>query len=88
VCVQLLDAGADKPLPFIGFLAEPNPALGRQGVRLLNRHHRLMGTQLRAILKLTDDYDVSILIPMTVPPWGCTSRMPALSSSDCCRSPI
>ncbi|MCA1808610.1 MAG: hypothetical protein LC725_03995 [Lentisphaerae bacterium] len=48
VCVRLLDAGADKQLPFIGFLAETNPALGCRGIRLLNKHRRLMDTQLRA----------------------------------------
>ncbi len=69
ICVRLLDAGADKPLPFIGFLAEPNPSLGRRGIRLLNRHRRLMETQLRAILMLADDHDVSILIPMVTLPY-------------------
>ncbi|MCW8876902.1 MAG: hypothetical protein OQJ89_10730 [Kangiellaceae bacterium] len=39
VCVRLLDVGSDKPLPFIGFLAETNPALGRRGVRLVSRLH-------------------------------------------------
>jgi len=68
VCVRLLDAGADKPLPFLGFLAETNPALGRRGIRLLNKHQRLMETQLRAILKLAGDFDVSILIPMVTLP--------------------
>jgi phosphoenolpyruvate-protein phosphotransferase len=68
VCVRLLDVGADKPLPFIGFLAESNPALGRRGIRLLNRHRQLMETQLRAILKLADDFDVSILVPMVTLP--------------------
>jgi phosphoenolpyruvate-protein phosphotransferase len=68
VCVRLLDAGADKPLPFIGFLAETNPALGRRGIRLLSKHRGLMETQLRAILKLAGDFDVSILIPMVTLP--------------------
>jgi len=68
VCVRLLDAGADKPLPFIGFLAEPNPALGRRGIRLLSKHRPLMETQLRAILKLADDFDIRILIPMVTQP--------------------
>jgi phosphoenolpyruvate-protein phosphotransferase len=68
VCVRLLDVGADKPLPFIDVLAETNPVLGRRGIRLLIRHRRLMETQLRAILKLADDFDVSILIPMVTLP--------------------
>jgi phosphoenolpyruvate-protein phosphotransferase len=68
VCVRLLDVGADKPLPYIGFLAETNPALGRRGIRLLNRHRQLMETQLRMILTLADDFDMSILIPMVTLP--------------------
>lgn len=35
ICIRLLDIGADKPLPFLGFMAETNPALGRRGIRLL-----------------------------------------------------
>lgn len=69
ICVRLLDAGADKPLPFIGFLAESNPALGRRGIRLLNWHRRLLESQLRAILMLADEHDVSILIPMVTLPY-------------------
>jgi len=68
VCVRLLDVGADKPLPFIGFLAETNPALGRRGIRMQIEYPRLMETQLQAILKLADDFDVSILIPMVAIP--------------------
>lgn len=64
VCVRLLDIGADKPLPFIGFLAETNPALGRRGIRLLHEYPRLLETQLRAVLKLSKEFDVRILIPM------------------------
>jgi len=68
VYVRLLDAGADKPLSFTGFLAEPNPSLGRRGIRLLNKHRHLMETQLEAVLKLADDFDVRILIPMVTLP--------------------
>jgi phosphoenolpyruvate-protein kinase (PTS system EI component) len=64
VCVRLLDIGADKPLPFIGFLAETNPALGRRGIRLLREYPRLLETQLRAVLKLSKEFDVRLLIPM------------------------
>ena len=68
VCVRLLDVGADKPLPFIGFLAETNPALGRRGIRMQIEYPNLMETQLRAILKLAGDFDASILIPMVTLP--------------------
>ncbi len=68
VCVRLLDIGADKPLPFLGFLAESNPALGRRGIRLLREYPSLLETQLRAILMLTSAFNVSVLIPMVTLP--------------------
>ncbi|EKD29172.1 MAG: hypothetical protein ACD_79C00025G0003 [uncultured bacterium] len=68
VCVRLLDIGADKPLPFIGFLAETNPALGRRGIRLLHEFPNLMETQLHAFLKLSGEFDLSILVPMVTLP--------------------
>lgn len=68
VCVRLLDIGADKPLPFIGFMAETNPVLGRRGIRLLRQYPRLLETQLRAVLKLSAEFNISILVPMIALP--------------------
>lgn len=68
ISIRLLDAGADKRLPFMGYVSEANPALGCRGIRLLSKHRRLMETQLRAILRLAGDFDVSILIPMVTMP--------------------
>ncbi|VUD46158.1 Phosphoenolpyruvate-protein phosphotransferase [Thalassocella blandensis] len=68
VCIRLLDIGSDKPLPFMGFLTEPNPALGRRGVRLMRQFPELLYTQLEAILCLVKDYTVQILIPMVTIP--------------------
>ncbi len=64
VCVRLLDCGSDKPLPFISFMTESNPALGRRGIRLMREYPELLNTQLQAILGLIKDFDVQILIPM------------------------
>jgi phosphoenolpyruvate-protein kinase (PTS system EI component) len=64
VTVRLLDAGGDKPLAFARFAAEPDPALGRRGVRLLLEYPELLNTQLRAILRLSRDRPVRILVPM------------------------
>jgi phosphoenolpyruvate-protein kinase (PTS system EI component) len=50
VCVRLLDIGTDKPLPFMRFLAETNPSLGRRGIRLLREYPELLKTHLRAVL--------------------------------------
>lgn len=68
VHVRLLDIGADKPLPFLGFLAESNPALGRRGIRLLRDYPGMLEIQIRAILMLCEDFDVSLLIPMVTLP--------------------
>jgi phosphoenolpyruvate-protein phosphotransferase len=68
VYVRLLDIGSDKPLPFIGFLAETNPALGRRGVRFLREFPELLKTQLRAVLELSREFDVRVLVPMVTLP--------------------
>jgi len=68
VCVRLLDIGADKPFPFMRFLAESNPALGRRGIRLLREYPELLNTQLRAVLKLANEFDVCVLVPMVTLP--------------------
>ncbi|HEV2639759.1 MAG TPA: phosphoenolpyruvate--protein phosphotransferase [Actinocrinis sp.] len=50
VVVRTLDAGADKPLPFLPLGEEPNPALGVRGLRAFRGEHRgLLETQLRAL---------------------------------------
>jgi phosphoenolpyruvate-protein phosphotransferase (PTS system enzyme I) len=47
--VRTLDAGADKPLPFLRQEPEPNPALGIRGWRLARRDPVIARTQLTAI---------------------------------------
>jgi len=49
VVVRLLDAGGDKPLPFLAASDEPNPALGVRGLRALRTHERILDDQLDAI---------------------------------------
>jgi len=68
ICVRLLDIGADKPLPFLGFMAETNPALRRRGIRLLLEYPELLSTQLSAILELSREFDIRVLIPMVTLP--------------------
>ena len=68
VYVRLLDIGSDKPLPFIGFMAESNPSLGRRGIRFLREYPELLKTQLRAVLELAGEFDVRILVPMVTLP--------------------
>jgi phosphoenolpyruvate-protein phosphotransferase len=68
VCVRLLDVGADKPFPFMRFLAETNPSLGRRGIRFLREYPELLETHLRAVLELAGDFDVRLLVPMVALP--------------------
>ncbi|MCL1870108.1 MAG: phosphoenolpyruvate--protein phosphotransferase [Promicromonosporaceae bacterium] len=49
VVVRTLDAGADKPLPFVTQPGEENPALGVRGYRLARRNPELLRTQLEAL---------------------------------------
>lgn len=51
VTVRTLDAGADKPLPFLTPDDEPNPALGVRGYRTSVPHPQVLETQLEAIAR-------------------------------------
>jgi phosphoenolpyruvate-protein phosphotransferase (PTS system enzyme I) len=64
VTIRLLDMGGDKPLPSLGMRPEPNPLLGKRGVRLLLAFPQLVQTQLRALLKLSRNQAIRILVPM------------------------
>ena len=64
VTIRLLDIGGDKPLPFLNLPPETNPLLGRRGVRLLLAFPQLVRTQIRALLRLSQDQHIRILVPM------------------------
>jgi phosphotransferase system enzyme I (PtsI) len=49
VVVRTLDAGADKPLPFLDQTGEPNPALGVRGLRTARRFPAVLTDQLAAL---------------------------------------
>ncbi|RMG08879.1 MAG: GAF domain-containing protein [Planctomycetota bacterium] len=71
VVFRLLDAGGDKPLPFLPAPAEANPALGLRGVRLLLAHPERAREQLEAILRAAaaTPRDVRVLVPLVTAPW-------------------
>lgn len=50
VVVRTLDAGTDKPVPFVSLPDEPNPALGVRGHRLTSARPGLLSRQLDAIV--------------------------------------
>ena len=49
VTVRTLDAGSDKPLPFLPMDREDNPALGVRGLRTAAAHPRVLDDQLAAL---------------------------------------
>jgi phosphotransferase system enzyme I (PtsI) len=49
IVVRTLDAGADKPLPFLDQEKEPNPALGVRGLRIARRAPAVLTDQLAAL---------------------------------------
>lgn len=66
VVVRTLDAGADKPMPFLTPDAEINPALGVRGYRTAARHPEVLDRQLAAIAAaaLAEDAQVWVMAPM------------------------
>ncbi len=62
--IRLLDIGGDKPLPFLRLPTEMNPLLGKRGVRLLLEYPQLAQTQLAALLRLSEERQLRVLVPM------------------------
>jgi phosphocarrier protein FPr len=62
--IRLLDAGGDKPLPYLPVPREDNPFLGVRGLRLLLERTDVLRTQLRAMLRAAAFGRVSIMFPM------------------------
>ncbi|MCL2316858.1 MAG: phosphoenolpyruvate--protein phosphotransferase [Actinomycetia bacterium] len=66
VAIRTLDAGADKPLAFADLGPEPNPALGRRGLRLGMAREDILVTQLAALAAAYRETsaDLSVMAPM------------------------
>ncbi|HMD99782.1 MAG TPA: phosphoenolpyruvate--protein phosphotransferase [Terriglobia bacterium] len=64
IVVRTLDAGADKPLPFLEQPGEQNPYLGVRGIRLLLRNPDFFLTHLRAILTAGVGRNLWVMFPM------------------------
>jgi len=62
--VRTLDAGADKPLPFLRQAPEDNPFLGVRGIRLSLAEPELFRTQLRAVVRVAERHPVALMFPM------------------------
>jgi phosphotransferase system enzyme I (PtsI) len=66
VVVRTLDAGSDKPLPFVTADDEPNPALGVRGLRTALRAPKVLEDQLEAIGRAAaaSSAEVWVMAPM------------------------
>ncbi|GAA4978029.1 phosphoenolpyruvate--protein phosphotransferase [Actinoplanes utahensis] len=66
VVIRTLDAGADKPLPFLHQHGEPNPALGIRGLRVARQRPHVLTAQLAAIAEARAETgaDVWVMAPM------------------------
>ena len=66
VVIRTLDAGADKPMAFLNFDQEPNPALGVRGYRTSLMHESLLKDQLEAIAQaeVSSGAEVWVMAPM------------------------
>jgi len=64
LAIRTLDAGGDKPLPYLPLPPEENPALGLRGIRTSLHDPQLLQTQLRAILRVAPPGQCRILLPM------------------------
>ncbi|MGH8130337.1 MAG: phosphoenolpyruvate--protein phosphotransferase [Steroidobacteraceae bacterium] len=64
VVVRTLDAGSDKPIPFLAMPPQDNPALGLRGIRVSLWRPELLRVQIAAILAVRPVDRCRILLPM------------------------
>ncbi|GAB1689830.1 phosphoenolpyruvate--protein phosphotransferase [Krasilnikovia sp. M28-CT-15] len=64
ITVRTLDAGGDKPLPYLPVAVEANPFLGVRGIRRALAHPALLAQQLTAIVRVARGTPVSVMFPM------------------------
>jgi phosphoenolpyruvate-protein kinase (PTS system EI component) len=63
--IRLLDFGSDKPLVYLKNKIEENPALGSRALRLGFEYYKeLLKPQLRALLRLSQQFNLQLLCPM------------------------
>ena len=63
--IRLVDFGTDKPLPFLPLPKEENPAMGVRALRLgFQYYDQLLKPQIRALLRLHQEFNIKILCPM------------------------
>jgi phosphotransferase system enzyme I (PtsI) len=64
IVLRLLDVGGDKQLPYFPLPQARNPSLAQRGIRLLLKNPGVLKGQLRALLRVSAEHPVSVLIPV------------------------
>ena len=66
IVVRTIDAGSDKPVPFLNMPEEENPSLGVRGYRLLVSHREFVESQLKALelARKESGREVWVMAPM------------------------
>ena len=62
--IRTLDIGADKPVDYLDLPPETNPGLGWRGIRQSLDCPDLLKTQLRAILRASEQHKIKLMFPM------------------------
>ena len=62
--IRTLDAGGDKPLPYLTRSPEENPELGCRGVRFCLEEVGMFRTQLRAVLRAGAYGNIRMMVPL------------------------
>lgn len=64
--IRTVDIGGDKPVAYLPFPHEDNPALGARGIRLSLARPEMLAVQFRAILRGVPAAQCRIMLPMIV----------------------
>ena len=64
VTIRTLDIGGDKPLPYMNFKNESNPALGSRAIRLSFLKPDIFNIQIRALLRASVYGHLNVMFPM------------------------
>jgi phosphoenolpyruvate-protein kinase (PTS system EI component) len=68
ITVRLLDIGGDKTLPYMREINELDSFLGLRGIRVLLKNPKILESQLKVFLRLSQNYKLRVLIPMVTIP--------------------
>jgi phosphoenolpyruvate-protein phosphotransferase len=64
--IRTIDVGGDKPIAYLPFPEEANPALGMRGIRFALSEGSILRTQLRAMLRAVPAEQLRIMLPMII----------------------